>query len=62
MRCRTVLTRIDAMRTGELPSEESTQVHEHLKTCSSCDESVTDLAVLTKTLKELVVEPERSLR
>lgn len=62
MRCRTVLTRIDAMRTGELPKPETTEVHQHLKTCRSCDESVADLTTLTNTLKALVVEPEHSIR
>ncbi len=62
MRCRTVLTRIDAMRTGELPSLESTEVHDHLRTCRSCDESVADIETLTASLKELIVEPPRSLK
>lgn len=50
------------MRTGELPTQESSAVHQHLKTCKSCDESVTDLSALTVSLKELVVPPPRSLR
>lgn len=50
------------MRTGELPNEETTQVHDHLRKCRSCDESVTDLATLKNTLKDLLVEPTRSLR
>lgn len=62
MRCRSVLTRIDAMRTGELPDSESNVVHEHLKTCSSCDESVTDLAELVRNIKSLSTAPPKSLR
>ena len=62
MRCRSALTRIDAMRTGELPAQESTAVHQHLKKCRSCDESVTDLSALTSTIKELVVPSPRSLK
>lgn len=62
MRCRSALTRIDAMRTGELPAQESSAVHQHLKKCRSCDESVSDLSALTVSLKELVVAPPRSLR
>jgi O-6-methylguanine DNA methyltransferase len=62
MRCRTVLTRIDALRTGELPDVESSEVHDHLKKCRSCDESVADLAALTVTLKECCVEPPKSIR
>jgi O6-methylguanine-DNA--protein-cysteine methyltransferase len=62
MRCRSALTRIDAMRTGELPAPESSEVHQHLKKCQSCDESVGDLAALTSTLKKLVVAPPQSIR
>lgn len=62
MRCRSVLTRIDAMRTGELPAPESKDIHNHLRTCRSCDESVADINDLTATLKSIVVDPPRSLR
>lgn len=62
MRCRTALTRIDALRTGELLAPESAEVHDHLRTCRSCDESVNDLTALTAGLKETVVDPPRSLR
>ena len=62
MRCRTVLTRIDALRTGELPAPESTEVHEHLLTCRSCDESSNDLTTLTAGLKETCIDPPRSIR
>ena len=40
MQCRSVLTRVDALRTGELPAEEQGLVHEHLQTCPSCDDSL----------------------
>lgn len=62
MRCRNVLTRIDAMRTGELPEPESSAVHEHLKTCRTCDESVHDLSELATTIKALTTAPPRSVR
>lgn len=62
MRCRTALTRIDAMRTGELLAPESAEVHDHLRTCPSCDESVNDLTALTASLKATVVAPPRSIR
>ena len=62
MRCRTVLTRIDALRTGELPAPESNEVHEHLRTCRSCDDSTNDLAALTAGLKETCIDPPRSTR
>lgn len=62
MRCRSVLTRIDAMRTGELEAAEHDPLSEHLKTCSSCDESVSDVEMLAKAVRALAVEPPRSCR
>ncbi|HEU4888896.1 MAG TPA: zf-HC2 domain-containing protein, partial [Thermoanaerobaculia bacterium] len=62
MRCRSVLTRVDALRTGELPPEEQGQVHEHLKTCRSCDDSLTDLGELASRVKVLVPVPPRSCK
>jgi O-6-methylguanine DNA methyltransferase len=50
------------MRTGELPSPESSEVHQHLKTCKSCDDSVSDLDALSATLKETIIAPARSMR
>ena len=43
MQCRSVLTRVDALRTGELKADEHGAVEEHLRTCSSCDASVHDV-------------------
>jgi methylated-DNA-[protein]-cysteine S-methyltransferase len=62
MRCRSVLTRVDALRTGELPPEEQGPVHEHLKTCRSCDDSLSDVAVLATQVKSLVAVPPRSCK
>lgn len=62
MRCRSVLTRVDALRTGELPPDEQGRVHEHLKTCSSCDESLTDVGTLAASIKTLAAAPVRSCR
>lgn len=62
MRCRPVLTRIDAMRTGELPASEQEVVHEHLSTCSSCNKSVFDVDSLVKSVKALAVVPPRSCK
>ncbi len=50
------------MRTGELPEQESSAVHDHLKRCQSCDESTTDLAELVQNLKSIVIEPPRPMR
>lgn len=62
MQCKSVLTRIDAMRTGELPAEEHGVVSEHLRRCKSCDDSVADVSTFAETVKALVVEPHRSCR
>ncbi len=50
------------MRTNELSGPESSEVHQHLRKCRSCDESLTDIETLTTSLKELIVQPPRSLR
>jgi methylated-DNA-[protein]-cysteine S-methyltransferase len=43
MNCRSVLTRIDALRTGELSGHESHDVESHLTRCQSCQASVDDV-------------------
>ena len=62
MRCRSVLTRIDAMRTGELAHEEHEPLHEHLERCSSCNESVGDVESLAAAVKSIALVPPRSCR
>ena len=62
MQCRSVLTRVDALRTGELPPEEQGRVHEHLKTCKSCDDSLTDVGELATRVKTLIAMPPRSCK
>ena len=62
MRCRSALTRIDAMRTGELPAHEAGEVTRHLDACPSCDESVADIADLARAMKTLAVRPPRTVR
>src|SRR6185295_12814982 len=63
MRCRSVLTRLDALRTGELPAGEQGLVHEHLETCRSCDASVSDVDTLAQSVKSaLTLVPPRSCR
>lgn len=62
MQCRTVLTRIDALRTRELASIEKTAVEQHFKTCRSCNDSQADVINLASAIKSLAVVPERSCR
>lgn len=61
MRCRSALTRIDAMRTGELALPERTELHDHLKRCKSCDDSVADIEKLADAVKALASAPPRRL-
>ncbi|HEX8153214.1 MAG TPA: zf-HC2 domain-containing protein, partial [Thermoanaerobaculia bacterium] len=63
MRCRSVLTRVDALRTGELAAEEQQEVSAHLETCKSCDASVDDVRGIAGVVKRvLAVVPPRSCR
>ena len=62
MQCRSVLTRVDALRTGELQAEEESAVHDHLRRCKSCDESAGDVDTLARSLKPLLAAPPRSCR
>jgi O-6-methylguanine DNA methyltransferase len=62
MRCRPTLTRVDALRTGELPREEHRAVEEHLKTCKSCEDSAGDVDELAQAVKALILAPPRSVR
>jgi O-6-methylguanine DNA methyltransferase len=51
------------MRTGELPPDEQSVVHEHLRTCTSCDESLGDVHALAQSVKKaLTVVPPRSCK
>lgn len=60
MQCKSVLTRIDALRTGELDHAESAEVEKHLEICSSCHESSDDVSEFASICRELVVAPSRS--
>lgn len=62
MRCRPTLTRVDALRTGELPREEHRAVEEHLKICKSCEDSAADVDELAQAVKALALAPPRSIR
>ncbi len=62
MQCRTVLTRIDALRTRELAPIEKTAVEQHFKTCRTCNDSQADVVDLAKAIKSLAVVPQRSCR
>lgn len=60
MRCKSVLTRIDALRTGEVEPHEKHALEEHLGDCPSCEESTADLRDLASISKSLIVPPSRS--
>jgi O-6-methylguanine DNA methyltransferase len=63
MRCRSALTRVDALRTRELSQEERSAVESHLKSCKSCDESLHDVERLTSAVKAaLSIAPPRSCK
>jgi O-6-methylguanine DNA methyltransferase len=62
MQCRNVLTRLDALRTGELDKPEIAEVKQHLRSCPSCDESKDDVAALADVAKALVIHPPRTCR
>src|SRR5438128_1291934 len=62
MRCRSALTRVDALRTRELSPEERSEVESHLKTCKSCDDSLHDVDRLASAVKALAVAPPRSCK
>lgn len=62
MRCRSVLTRVDAHRTGELGASEQDRLERHLETCPSCRDSREDVDELATAMKSLFVAPPRSCR
>lgn len=52
------MTRIDALRTHELPALEQTAVEKHLETCRSCNASTSDVGELAQVVKKLtIVQP-----
>ncbi len=57
MQCRSVLTRIDALRTKELSTIEKIAVEGHLATCRSCNASTTDVDHLAGAVKSLAIAP-----
>jgi len=60
MQCRSVLTRIDALRTKELSMIEKIAVEGHLATCRSCNASTTDVDHLASVVKSLALAPPTS--
>lgn len=63
MRCRSALTRIDALRTGELAPDERHVLDDHLDSCPSCNESVSDVESFAQSVKSaLAAVPPRSCR
>ena len=62
MQCRNVLTRIDALRTGELEKPESQEVERHLDACPSCNESVGDIDEFATAIRSLSSDAPVSIR
>ena len=62
MQCKSVLTRVDALRTGELHADEHGLVSEHLRRCPTCDQSVNDVDQLARQIKAIAAAPPRSCR
>lgn len=62
MQCRSVLTRVDALRTGELPAKEQQEIDRHLKSCPSCNESLDDVDNLARCVTALRPAPPQSCR
>jgi O-6-methylguanine DNA methyltransferase len=60
MKCRSVLTRIDAMRTGELPAAETHEVEDHVTSCGSCNESVADVVTFASAIRSLAPNQPRA--
>jgi len=58
MQCKSALTRIDALRTGELEATDSVEVESHLRTCGSCNDSLTDVENFARVVRSLVT-PQR---
>lgn len=54
MRCKSVLTRVDAARTGELSVPETDAVHDHLRGCGSCADSLDDVGNLARRVRGLL--------
>lgn len=62
MQCRSVLIRIDALRTGELQAGEKRAVEDHLRRCTSCGSWAAGAGTLARSLKTLVAGPPRYCR
>jgi predicted anti-sigma-YlaC factor YlaD len=58
MQCRNALTRIDALRTRELPPLDRVAVEQHLRTCRTCDGSRTDVEELAQAVKAAVLSDD----
>lgn len=62
MQCRNVLTRIDALRTGELDPNVSHEVESHLEKCESCHDSLDDVAQFASIVSDLKALPTKSCK
>ena len=61
MECRSVLTRIDAVRTAELRAAEVHEVESHLASCPSCKASALDIEAFATLIRSCTAPPAKSL-
>ena len=59
MRCKDVLLKIDALRTGEVSPGEGKKIRAHAHGCQSCDESISDLDRFASAAHRLASELPR---
>jgi O-6-methylguanine DNA methyltransferase len=51
MQCKSVLFRLDGVRTGEVDPHEVHEIEKHLGSCRTCDETATAIAELAESLR-----------
>ena len=53
MRCNSVIRRLDAFRTSELPPREQSEVAAHLEDCKACQASLQELRMLASSIRSI---------
>lgn len=60
MHCRSVLLRVDQLRTGEIDRQEGAEVREHLEVCDTCGDTFDEVERFAKECREASSKPVRS--